>query len=153
MQGYKDSRYYRMIRSPRWLDLRRRKLNDSPLCELCLRSGLYVSASEVHHVTPCETAATDSEMERLMFSYPNLMSLCHDCHVSEHIRLKSHSRQEIQSRQHARSQRFIGRYIGTAETGEPFFIPAPSDPNPLRQIREIFFGFENSVGGKTPDGQ
>ena len=152
----KDSRYYRMIRSARWTELRRRKLNDSPLCELCLQSGLYVSATEVHHVTPCETARTDSEMERLMFGYANLQSLCHGCHASEHRRCRSHSAAAERVRQDARTGRFIDRFFPSdnpEERGESFFSGTPSAPNPPASSREIFLVRRNSLGGKTPDGQ
>lgn len=152
----KDGRYYRMIRSRRWTELRTRKLTASPLCEMCLSAGLYVSATEVHHVTPCETAQSDSEMERLMFSWTNLMSLCHDCHVGEHVRLRSHSRSARQERQRSRTQRFIGRYLDGGKCrkeGEAFFYSAPLAPNPLPQSRDKNYGLENSVGGKTPTGK
>ena len=47
----KDSRYYRMIQSTAWRQLRHEQLTVHPLCELCLQRGLYVSATEVHHMT------------------------------------------------------------------------------------------------------
>jgi len=143
----KDSRYYRMIQSRRWRLLRLTQLTDYPLCELCLQQGLYVSATEVHHRTPCETAVTDAEMERLMFEPSNLQSLCHSCHQEEHRRLRSRSRAEIQRRNAARTQRFAERFLDNKEGGVILMPTPPYATNPLPQIRDKFSGFEKSVGG------
>lgn len=116
----KDSKYYRLIQSTRWRELRRRKLNDQPLCEICLEQrGLYVPATEVHHKVPCETA--ESNMERLMFSYDNLQSLCHKCHQDEHRRLMSRSRAEIEARNAARTKRFAERFLDKNKRGHHFY--------------------------------
>lgn len=143
----KDSRYYRMIQSKQWRLLRQSQLTEHPLCELCLEQGLYVSATEVHHITPCETALTDAEMQRLMFSVDNLQSLCREHHQSEHRRLNSRSRVEIQRRNAARTERFAERFLDNKEGGIVFMPTSPSYTNPLPQIRDKFSGNEISVGG------
>lgn len=143
----KDSRYYRMIQSRQWRDLRRQQLTQRPLCEICLSRGLYVPATEVHHVTPCETAATEAEMQRLMFSPSNLQSLCRACHREEHRLLMSASRDEIRRRNDARTARFAERFLDTEEGGVILMPTPPSSTNPLPKIRDIFSGNENSVGG------
>ena len=143
----KDSRYYRMIQSKQWRLLRQSQLTEHPLCEMCLEQGLYVSATEVHHITPCETALTEAEMQRLMFSVDNLQSLCHECHQAEHRRLNSRSRVEIQRRNAARTERFAERFFDNREGGIILMPPLPQTTNPLPQIRDKFSGNEKSVGG------
>ena len=143
----KDSRYYRMIQSKRWRELRTAKLNVNPLCEVCLSKGLYVSASEIHHITPCETAHTDAEMERLMFSWSNLQSLCHACHQEAHRHLMSRSKEEIQKRNAARVARFAEKFLDRKEGGTDFIEAPQNDTNPLPQVRDKFSGFGKSVGG------
>ena len=126
----KDSRYYRMIQSWQWRELRSIYLTEHPLCEICKAQGLYVSATEIHHKTPCETALTDIEMQRLMFSLDNLQSLCHACHQAEHRRLNSHSRVEIQRRNAARTERFAERFLDNKEGGIILMAPLPQATNP-----------------------
>lgn len=43
-----------------------------PFCEMCLRSGRYTQATEVHHVLPISQGGTNAQ--------DNLMSLCKPCH-------------------------------------------------------------------------
>ena len=142
----KDSRYYRMIQSKRWRELRRAKLNADPCCEMCLENGLYVSATEVHHKTPCETALTQGEMEQLMFSFGNLQSLCHAHHQEAHRRLESRSRKEITARNAARTQRFIDKYLDNKDERCSFLSQAQNHTNPLCKGREKKVESEESVG-------
>lgn len=107
----KDVNYNRMIQSKRWLLLRRTKLTANPLCEDCKERGIYVPASEIHHVIPCETASSVIGMQNLMFDYNNLRSLCHDCHVTTHRLLKSHSRCTVQERSKQATERFIKKFF------------------------------------------
>lgn len=129
MMQRKDSRYYRLIQSWQWRELRRQYLTAHPLCEMCLSHGYYVSATEIHHITPCETALTDVDLQRLMFSLTNLQALCHDCHQSEHRRLNSRSREEIQRRNAARTERFAERFLDNKEEGIVFNPTLPRDTN------------------------
>ena len=143
----KDSTYYRMIQSPQWVQLRRCQLTAHPLCEICLSHGLYVSATEVHHVTPCETAVTHAEMRRLMFDPSNLQSLCRACHREEHRRLMSSSREEIRRRNDARTERFVARFLDNESEGYSLISNRPLDTNPLPISKEINSGNRDSVGG------
>ena len=143
----KDSRYYRMIQSWQWHELRRQYLTAHPLCEICKSNGLYVSATEIHHITPCETALTDSEMQYLMFSLTNLQALCHDCHQAEHRRLNSRSREEIQRRNAARTERFAEKFLDNHDGGVVFMPTLPSATNPLLPSKDKYLGGENCVGG------
>lgn len=149
----KDSRYYRMIQSTAWRQLRHEQLTAHPLCELCLQRGLYVSATEVHHMTPCETAISDTEMRRLMFDPANLQSLCHACHQSEHRRINSRSRSEIEHRNAARTERFKEKFLDNQSGGIILMQPLPQSSNPLPQIRDKFSKNEISVGGGAKQDQ
>lgn len=133
-----------MIQSQRWLRLRHDKLTHNPFCECCYSSEVIEPATEVHHIIPCEGAITDTEMERLMFDYTNLQSLCHPCHARAHKDLHSKSRKFIQERNASRLKRFESRYILSAKQigGESFLIDTPIYSNPLPQSSSIFGGNE-----------
>lgn len=107
----KDYNYRRMINSGRWLQLRKQKLSSNPLCQDCEAEGRIVAASEIHHVKPCESANSVKEMERLMFDYGNIRSLCHDCHVMTHKRMASHSKKSMMENVKANVKRFVSRYF------------------------------------------
>lgn len=107
----KDINYRRMINSTRWLRLRKEKLKESPLCEDCKAEGKYTAACEIHHVRPCEWAKSVKEMERLMFDFNNLKSLCHDCHVVAHKNLGSHTKEQMAENVQKKVKRFISRYF------------------------------------------
>ena len=107
----KDRNYTRMIQSKRWKDLRHGKMNNNPLCEECYENGIIEPATEVHHVVPVETALSIDEMKRLMFSYDNLRSLCHSCHIEAHKAMKSHSKEEIRRNADRKNERFKSRYL------------------------------------------
>ena len=80
----KDKDYVRLIHTTRWLQLRRDIITKHPLCEQCQANGYITPSTEVHHVTPVESAVTYREKVRLMFDPTNLRALCHDCHVKVH---------------------------------------------------------------------
>lgn len=107
----KDVTYNRLIQSRRWLELRRKKINETPLCERCNEIGLIVPVAEIHHRRPCEEAQTPAEMERLMYDYSNLQSLCHDCHVEVHRAMKSKSKAAVRARKEKANERFVSRYF------------------------------------------
>ncbi len=107
----RDYRYIKMITSVKWAKLRRRKINNNPICEICNDKGIITPASEVHHILPVEDATSADEMGKLMFDYDNLQSLCHDCHINEHARRKSHSRKEVEQRARKSTERFIKKFL------------------------------------------
>ena len=57
-----------------WRRLRRIKLSNNPLCELCLSKDIVVQASQVDHIIPV------SQQPELRLVYDNLQSLCETCH-------------------------------------------------------------------------
>lgn len=108
----KDRLYNKLIQSRKWLELRRRKINNNPLCERCAEIGLIVPVAEIHHKRPCEESMTPQELERLMYDYNNLQSLCHDCHVEVHKQAKSKTKEFVAERREKANARFIERYFG-----------------------------------------
>lgn len=65
-----------------WRNLRELKLQQSPLCERCLKRGIINNATQVHHV---ESFMVDSgDKIELAFNINNLQSLCVKCHQLIH---------------------------------------------------------------------
>ena len=56
-----------------WSKLRLKALErDKHLCQMCLKRGIFTTATDVDHIVPLAQGGTDT-ME-------NLQSLCHECH-------------------------------------------------------------------------
>ena len=108
----KDAAYRRMIHTARWLRLRRDKLSADPLCERCMAGGRLAPATEVHHIVPVEDAVDDAGKERLMFDPANLRSLCHSCHVQEHLELGRCGRALAKRRSETQARRAIEKLFG-----------------------------------------
>ncbi len=49
-------------------------LRRQPLCQICLKTGLYTQAQEVHHIKPIR------ERPDLRLDAANLQALCKPCH-------------------------------------------------------------------------
>ena len=110
----RHSQYQKMLNSKRWKVTRANYLRAHPLCELCLRNGKYVSAVDVHHIVPVESARTIREMESLCFNAngTNLMALCPDCHYKLHRHEGSHTRAAHKQREADRLQQWINKIKG-----------------------------------------
>lgn len=75
----------KIYQDKRWKTLRSIKIQDQPLCEMCLKEGKIVPAHDVHHIKSfCARNITEEEKIRRAFDYDNLMSLCVDCHLKIH---------------------------------------------------------------------
>ncbi|WP_106831152.1 HNH endonuclease [Parabacteroides pacaensis] len=103
--------YIKLINSKKWKELRRKKLLNSPLCETCQLEGKSTLATEVHHITPVESVPTAEAMERLMFNYNNLQSLCHPCHANIHQQMFSHSKEAVKTNNRRATERFIDKFL------------------------------------------
>lgn len=109
----KNPIYNRLIHTQRWALLRKRVLTERPVCQRCLEDGLIASpATEVHHITPCETANTETEMARLMFDPHNLRALCHDCHVRTHTEMGRSGKAAAKRINEDRTKRAIDKLYG-----------------------------------------
>ena len=58
-----------------WKKRRLYQLAAHPWCELCLQRGIYVPATDVHHIQP-------HKGNKVTFITSPLQSLCHACHSS-----------------------------------------------------------------------
>lgn len=80
-------RYNRYKRAPdinkkygrAWKRIRDHHVQEHPLCEECLKQGIYKPAEEVHHIVPLNDGGTHARS--------NLVSLCRSCHMKAHALL------------------------------------------------------------------
>lgn len=76
--------YERYDRSPEarkyygasWRKVRKKFLEEHPLCELCQRQGILTPATLVHHIKVASEGGSNDE--------ENLMALCPSCHSRLH---------------------------------------------------------------------
>lgn len=108
----KNETYNRLIHTTRWLHLRKQVLNDHPLCQMCEAERRVSAATEVHHIVPCETAATEQEMITLMFDPHNVMALCQRCHQQVHMKMGKGGKAERRKRADGRLQNFVKKFFG-----------------------------------------
>lgn len=59
-----------------WRKIRKTFIDEHPFCENCLKKGLIVQSSMVHHIKPVRDGGTNAE--------ENLMALCKSCHSRLH---------------------------------------------------------------------
>ena len=59
-----------------WKRIRNRHICEHPMCEECLKHGIYKPAEEVHHKLPLADGGTHDRN--------NLISLCRSCHMKAH---------------------------------------------------------------------
>ena len=98
--------YRRIITGKRWQELRGMKLlkneiDNGGYCEQCVKNYFVGGprprrATEVHHITPIESAHTRNEMEALAYDDNNLLALCSECHHELHRQMgKAHIKEAI----------------------------------------------------------
>lgn len=69
----------------KWQALRKKKMQDQPICENCYYNGQIVPAEDIHHIeSPFQKGYSRVRKNELMFDYDNLMSLCKRCHSDYH---------------------------------------------------------------------
>jgi 5-methylcytosine-specific restriction protein A len=115
----KNQTYMRLINSQRWMELRKRKISECPICEECKKKGIYMPTEEIHHIKPVEDARSEEEMERRMYDYFNLKALCRECHHEAHRQLKSMSREANRKRVNEANDLFRKKFL--SEEGGGFF--------------------------------
>lgn len=74
----------KVYNSARWRELRRIKLADNPICELCEAEGRTTLATDVHHKQSFMDFLDPETRKVMAYSYGNLMSLCDECHSRIH---------------------------------------------------------------------
>lgn len=104
----RSKEYQKLLNSKRWKELRAWKLQHFPLCERCEEEGFIVSAVDVHHIVPVESADPNDQraMERLAFDPNNLRSLCIPCHIKIHQEMRSHSKEKVAENKERARERF-----------------------------------------------
>lgn len=70
--------------SRQWSKLRKAKLIDSPLCEVCLNKGRITPAEHIHHIISPFKVPEGSDRATLFYDYNNLCSICAECHGRIH---------------------------------------------------------------------
>ena len=107
----RSTEYKKLINSQKWTKLRAEKLQSSPLCERCKKSGIITPGAEIHHITPIDNGATPAEKKRLAYNPHNLQTLCHNCHVATHKELQSKSTQATKIRAKNTSATFVTEFL------------------------------------------
>lgn len=73
----------KIYQSTIWQNLRRAKLMQSPLCEMCLKEGRITPAIDVHHIDSFMNYTGNERLQKA-FDESNLMSVCKQCHQKIH---------------------------------------------------------------------
>lgn len=76
-QNQRDPESKRFYNSRAWLNLRKVKLNQSPLCEECLLRNEMVAATTADHIKDMRSGGDPCDIN-------NLQSLCASCHSKKH---------------------------------------------------------------------
>lgn len=65
-----------LYQTKEWRKLRKIKVSESPICEMCKFMKRIVPVHTVDHIIPI----TEDNYEELFLDYDNLQSLCDPCH-------------------------------------------------------------------------
>lgn len=77
-----NEKYTKFYKTTQWRNVRRAKLRQNPLCEVCANEGRMNPADMVHHIIELRTPILGWE-HRL--DLDNLQSICYACHnATEH---------------------------------------------------------------------
>ena len=67
-----------------WHRLRKAKLRDNPLCEVCSLEGKITLGEDIHHLRSFLKAETIEERDSLAFDSNNLLTVCRKHHNEIH---------------------------------------------------------------------
>ncbi|KAA6326447.1 hypothetical protein EZS27_024451 [termite gut metagenome] len=67
-----------------WIKLRKAKIMEQPLCEVCLSNGIVKSAEHVHHIVSFMREKNPLKRKELAYDFDNLLSVCTNCHNEIH---------------------------------------------------------------------
>lgn len=99
------------MNSKEWRELRKRKLQEFPYCELHKEHGIKVRATCVHHKKEVESALTNEEMRKLCYDYDNLQALCNECHHRLHQAKGNNTKEAHRKRKEQELARWINRLV------------------------------------------
>ena len=91
----RNAKWNKYYTCKQWKDLRRWKINKYPLCEMHLKFGYNVPATEVHHLRPFGTGITQEAKWKLLLNADNLCSCCRSCHDEFHRQLTMQNKDYI----------------------------------------------------------
>lgn len=77
-QTRRDGESKRFYNSAAWRKVRKLKLAEAPLCEVCRQAGRFIPASHVHHKVELR------DEPALALDVDNLQALCPSCHSRHH---------------------------------------------------------------------
>lgn len=97
--------YIRIMNSARWRKLRDQKRAANPLCEECLKEGVYTPTQCIHHLNEIEGGKDERECIERAFTWNNLQSLCFAHHKMAHT--GSHKKEAHKQRQADRLAQWI----------------------------------------------
>lgn len=88
-----------------------------------------MSAVDVHHKRPVESAKTEQEMERLAYNLDgnNLEALCIPCHIKTHQEMRSHTKEKVRENKARARRRFM-------EANDPNYEADKVDDQPKTPI-------------------
>ena len=86
-EGYRhhNTQFYQ---STPWRKLRKMKLDQDPVCEICRKQGKLTPAQMVDHIVPINKGGAPLDLD-------NLQSLCNACHAVKSARDKLQSKKEV----------------------------------------------------------
>lgn len=89
----REKEKHKLYASKEWQSLRKLKLMESPICEMCQKE----LSTEVHHRIPFMQFSTPEErkLHAIYIDLSDLMSLCSECHHKIHQELKEKKRKII----------------------------------------------------------
>lgn len=104
--------------SREWKELRIRKLQANPLCEVCQQQGIVTAAHCIHHKHPIEDSHSVQEMRKWAFMWENLQSLCDSCHAAIHKHMGKGTKQLAKERAQQRQDRWLDSMLSRFTTTE-----------------------------------
>jgi len=73
----------KIYNNTRWRKLRDAKLQQYPLCEVCLAKGIITPAIDIHHIDSFMNYDGLKRLEKA-YNFANLLSICKECHQKIH---------------------------------------------------------------------
>jgi 5-methylcytosine-specific restriction enzyme A len=92
--------YQYIYQDSRWRKLRKAKLSNNPVCEICELSCKVTPTAEIHHLKPFEIGNDKFEIEKLAYDYDNLISVCVTCHKYLHMLISNTKYRKAISNRH-----------------------------------------------------
>ena len=115
--------------SREWAELRIRKMQANPICELCEAEGIVHATEAIHHKHPIEQSSSLQEMRMWAFKYSNLLSVCKYHHAKIHREAGANRKENVAERRQMRQDRWrdgmVSRFTSHPTDRDPE-NPAPS---------------------------